>query len=172
MTDEHDLSRMVRERIGALTGYAYLLCGNVKEAEDLVQDAFVKVFSRRRAPEAATSESYVRRAILTLYLDQYRRRRRWSGIKHLVGVADRQESAELATSAQLDVAVALDALTPRQRACVVLRYYDGLTEAETAHALGVSAGSVKSQTSRGLERMRTVLGDPSPTPSELQKNGA
>ena len=159
MTDEHDLSRMVRERIGALTGYAYLLCGNVKEAEDLVQDAFVKVFSRRRAPEAATSESYVRRAILTLYLDQYRRRRRWSGIKHLVGVADRQESAELATSAQLDVAVALDALTPRQRACVVLRYYDDLTVPQVAQSLGCAPGTVKRHLSDAHQALRTILGE-------------
>lgn len=159
MTDDHELSRMVRERIGALTGYAYLLCGNVKEAEDLVQDAFVKVFSRRRAPDAATSESYVRRAILTLYLDQYRRRRRWSGIKHLVGVADRQESAELATSAQLDVAVALDALTPRQRACVVLRYYDDLTVPQVAQSLGCAPGTVKRHLSDAHRALRTLLGD-------------
>lgn len=159
MTDEHDLSRMVRERIGALTGYAYLLCGNVKEAEDLVQDAFVKVFSRRRAPEAATSESYVRRAILTLYLDQYRRRRRWSGIKHLVGVADRQESAELATSAQLDVAVALDSLTPRQRACVVLRYYDDLTVPQVAQSLGCAPGTVKRHLSDAHQALRAILGE-------------
>lgn len=159
MTDEHELSTMVRERIGALTGYAYLLCGSVKEAEDLVQDAFVKVFSRRRAPDAATSESYVRRAILTIYLDQYRRRRRWSGIKHLVGVADRQESAELATSAQLDVAVALDALTPRQRACVVLRYYDDLTVPQVAQSLGCAPGTVKRHLSDAHQALRTILGE-------------
>lgn len=159
MTDEHELSRMVRERIGALTGYAYLLCGSVREAEDLVQDAFVKVFSRRRAPDAATSESYVRRAILSIYLDQYRRRRRWSGIKHLVGVADRQESADLATSAQLDVAVALDALTPRQRACVVLRYYDDLTVPQVAQSLGCAPGTVKRHLSDAHQALRTILGD-------------
>lgn len=159
MTDEHELSAMVRERIGALTGYAYLLCGNVKEAEDLVQDAFVKVFSRRRAPDAATSESYVRRAILSIYLDQYRRRRRWSGIKHLVGVTDRQESAELATSAQLDVAVALDALTPRQRACVVLRYYDDLTVPQVAQSLGCAPGTVKRHLSDAHQTLRTLLGE-------------
>lgn len=159
MSDEHELSVMVRERIGALTGYAYLLCGSVKEAEDLVQDAFVKVFSRRRAPGAATSESYVRRAILSLYLDQYRRRRRWSGIKHLVGVADRQESADLATSAQLDVAVALDALTPRQRACVVLRYYEDLTVPQVAEALGCAAGTVKRHLSDAHEVLRGLLGE-------------
>lgn len=159
MTDEDELSVMVRHRIGALTGYAYLLCGSVKEAEDLVQDAFVKVFSRRRAPGAATSESYVRRAILSIYLDQYRRRRRWSGIKHLVGVADRQESADLATSAQLDVAVALDALTPRQRACVVLRYYEDLTVPQVAQSLGCAPGTVKRHLSDAHEVLRRTLGD-------------
>jgi len=160
MTDEHEheLSALVRGRIGALTGYAYLLCGSVKEAEDLVQDAFVKVFSRRRAPGAATSESYVRRAILSIYLDQYRRRRRWSGIKHLVGVPDREESTDLATSAQLDVAVALDALTPRQRACVVLRYYEDLTVPQVAENLGCAPGTVKRHLSDAHEVLRGILG--------------
>ena len=138
-----DLSELVRTRHRALIGYAYLLCGNTREAEDLVQDALVKVFTPRTAPAAAVSEGYVRRAILTIYLDVYRRRRRWSGIKHLVGMSDREDSQEAAISNQVDVALALDALTPRQRACVVLRYFEDLTVPQIAQALDCADGTVK-----------------------------
>lgn len=138
-----DLHELVRTRHRALIGYAYLLCGNNREAEDLVQDALVKVFTPRSTPTTPFSEGYVRRAILTIYLDVYRRRRRWSGIKHLVGIAERQESAEGAVDDHVDVAVALDALTPRQRACVVLRYYEDLTVPQIATNLGCAEGTVK-----------------------------
>lgn len=138
-----DLSELVRARHRALIGYAYLLCGNNREAEDLVQDALVKVYSPRKAPAASVSEAYVRRAILTIYLDVYRRRRRWSGIKHLVGIADHADSHDAAITDRVDVAVALDALTPRQRACVVLRYFEDLTVAQIAQSLGCAEGTVK-----------------------------
>lgn len=138
-----DLHELVRTRHRALIGYAYLLCGNTREAEDLVQDALVKVYTPRSTPATEVSEGYVRRAILTIYLDLYRRRRRWSGIKHLVGIADRVESKDGAVADQVDVAVALDALTPRQRACVVLRYFEDLTVPQIASALGCADGTVK-----------------------------
>ncbi|SDB95531.1 RNA polymerase sigma-70 factor, ECF subfamily [Sanguibacter gelidistatuariae] len=150
-----DLHELVRTRHRALIGYAYLLSGNTREAEDLVQDALVKVFTPRSAPAAAVSEGYVRRAILTIYLDLYRRRRRWSGIKHLVGIADREESRESAVADQVDVAVALDALTPRQRACVVLRYFEDLTVPQIASALGCADGTVK----RHLFDAHAILAD-------------
>ncbi len=138
-----DLSELVRTRHRALIGYAYLLCGSTREAEDLVQDALVKVYSPRKAPEVSATEAYVRRAILTIYLDVYRRRRRWSGIKHLVGAAERTDSHDTFITTQVDVAVALDALTPRQRACVVLRYFEDLTVAQIAQSLGCAEGTVK-----------------------------
>ena len=144
MADWNDeLSDLVRTRHRALIGYAYLLCGSAREAEDLVQDALVKVYSPRKGPEISTAEAYVRRAILTIYLDVYRRRRRWSGIKHLVGVADRMDSHDTVITTQVDVAVALDALTPRQRACVVARYFEDLTVAQIAQSLGCAEGTVK-----------------------------
>ena len=138
-----DLSELVRTRHRALIGYAYLLCGNTREAEDLVQDALVKVYAPRKASTTSVSEAYVRRAILTIYLDVYRRRRRWSGIKHLVGLADHEDSQETAITDQLDIAVALDTLTPRQRACVVARYFEDLTVPQIAHALDCAEGTVK-----------------------------
>jgi len=78
---EHDMGELVRTRHRALLGYAHLLSGNVRDAEDLVQDALVKVFSRKSAPQPHAAEAYVRRAIYTIYLDLYRRRTRWSRVR-------------------------------------------------------------------------------------------
>jgi len=100
---DDELGDLVARRGRALNGYAYLLCGDAQQAEDLVQDALVKVFSQLRRPwrgrpapvrtvdldadppgrpEIVSTEGYVRSAILTLYLDGYRRRRRWTGVRH------------------------------------------------------------------------------------------
>ncbi|MBI9115999.1 sigma-70 family RNA polymerase sigma factor [Sanguibacter suaedae] len=155
---DSDLTELVRTRHRALAGHAYLLCGNAREAEDLVQDALVKVFDSRKPPASGAAETYVRRAMLTIYLDGYRRRRRWSGIRHLVGASDRQEAADIASADQLDVAVALDALTPRQRACVVLRYYEDLTVAQVADRLGCASGTVKRHLFDAHAALRGLLG--------------
>ncbi|MBI9115997.1 sigma-70 family RNA polymerase sigma factor [Sanguibacter suaedae] len=162
---ESALDHLARTRHRALIRYAYLLCGAVREAEDLVQDALVKIYARKHLPAADDAEAYVRRAILTIYLDGYRRRRRWSGIKHLVGIKDHQESPELATSTQVDVAVALDGLSPRQRACVVLRYFEDLTVPQIATTLDCAEGTVKRHLSDAHARLATVLG-PLHTPDE------
>lgn len=163
-----DLSELVRTRHRALIGYAYLLCGSTREAEDLVQDALVKVYAPRKASTTSVSEAYVRRAILTIYLDVYRRRRRWSGIKHLVGIADHEDSQETAITDQLDIAVALDTLTPRQRACVVARYFEDLTVPQIANALDCAEGTVKRHLFDAHAALQDRLGplgaDPNPPP--------
>lgn len=144
MPEWHDeLSTLVHERHTALVGYAYLLCGRSKEAEDLVQDALVKTYSRKSTPEPGGAEAYVRRAILTIYLDGYRRKQRWSGVRHLVGRSERAEEHSGAVADHVDVATALDALTARQRSAVVLRYYEDLTVPQIAEQMGCSAGTVK-----------------------------
>src|SRR5690606_3923859 len=128
---EDGLAELAQARGRALVGYAYVLCGDQRLAEDLVQDALVKVFSRlRRGTRASsergvhpldggTSEAYVRRAILTLYLDEYRRRRRWSETKHLVAAEEHARGPASGATARADVAAALGRLTPRERACGV-----------------------------------------------------
>src|SRR5688572_2861681 len=86
---------LIATRGRALTGYAYLLCGNIHDAEDLVQDALVKTFSRRRAGlEMDSAEAYVRRTILTLYLDGWRRRGRWATRRHLAVAPSSVEGPE------------------------------------------------------------------------------
>src|SRR5659263_378344 len=79
------MATLARERGKALTGYAYLLTGDLRDAEDLVQDALVKTFVRRRSGlELGSAEGYLHRTILTTYIDGYRRRRRWEDLRHLL----------------------------------------------------------------------------------------
>jgi RNA polymerase sigma-70 factor (sigma-E family) len=152
------LTVLARERWGALTGYAYLLTGDVREAEDLIQDAFVKTFTRARSIELPGAEGYVRRAILTTFIDGHRRRRRWDTLVHLVARPDHQEGDEARVAERQDVQAALRGLPPQQRACVVLRFYDDLPVAEIAARLGLSPGSVKRYLSMANRRLEGVLG--------------
>jgi DNA-directed RNA polymerase specialized sigma24 family protein len=191
---EDELAGLASQRGRALVGYAYLLCGNGRDAEDLVQDALVKVFSRLRGtpggrgtggsragtPENTVIissddgvthlEAYARRAILTLYLDGYRRRQRWAGLRHMVGQRDHVRGPEEPATARADVTAALAGLSPRQRACVVLRYFEDLTVPQIADELGTAQGTVKRHLSDAMSAMQGVLGaqapvdGPAPTP--------
>ncbi|MBO1753050.1 sigma-70 family RNA polymerase sigma factor [Actinotalea sp. BY-33] len=149
---------LAREHGRSLTGYAYLLAGNTRDAEDLVQDALVKSYVRARSREITIDEGYVRRAILTLYIDGYRRRRRWESLRHLLARPERLDGPEGPTAQRVDVESALQSLPPRQRACVVLRFYDDLTIPEIAGRLGIADGSVKRYLSLGVHRMEALLG--------------
>lgn len=166
--DDEVVTRLLAERSRALTGYAYLLCGDVHDAEDLVQDALVKTFARRRAGLALDSaEAYVRRAILTLYLDGWRKRKRWSGrLPVAAEPAERAGHAD-AVGDRVDVVAALAALPRQQRACVVLRFYDDRTVAEIAEALGVGDGTVKRYLSLATHRLEALLGPIPPHDVEL-----
>lgn len=156
---EQTLDELVRTRGSALVGYAYLLCGDRREAEDLVQDALVKTFSRGRGGlETHSLEGYVRRAVLTTYVDGFRRRRRWATVRHLLAPDDVGPGHEPGVADRMDVAAALAHLSPRERACVVLRFYEDLTVPGIADALSLSQGSVKRYLSDGVRRMEGLLG--------------
>lgn len=152
------MATLARERGKALTGYAYLLTGNLRDAEDLVQDALVKTFVRARGAEAAATEAYVRRAILTIWVDGYRRRRLWEGLRHLVARSEHQPGHEDGVGEHLDVQSALLRLPPQQRACLVLRFYDDLTVPEIAARLALAEGTVKRYLSLATHRLEAVLG--------------
>ena len=164
---EDVLDEIVRTRRRALVGYAYLLTGDVTEAEDLVQDALFRTFRRGRAATDFTlAESYVRRAVLTGFLDGTRRRRRWDGVRHLLappGPAGRTDPVE----ARLDVVEALDVLSPRERACVVLRYYSDLTVRDVAERLSLSEGTVKRYLSDANAKLAARLGPVRATDDDL-----
>ena len=161
-------------RSGALVGYAYSLTRDKSQAEDLVQDALVKVYSRLRRPpsagqsqfdldrqEATNAEGYVRRAILTIYLDGYRRRNHWSGLKHLLADEDRSPGADRVATARVDVGVALKRLAPRQREAVVLRFFEDMTVPQIAAALGTSQGTIKRHLFDATAVLRRALAEAS-----------
>ena len=156
---DRGLAELVRERGRDLTAYAYLLCGDRAAAQGLVQDAIVKVFGRTRAgfvPDVA--EAYVRRTMLTLYIDGYRRRRTWAGVRHLVADHHVHGSPEASVADRVDLRAALRTLAPQERATVVLRFYEDLTVPEIAERMGLAPGSVKRSLSDALHKLEAQLG--------------
>jgi RNA polymerase sigma factor (sigma-70 family) len=169
---ETELTELVMRRSGALVGYAYSLTRDKPQAEDLVQDALVKVYSRLRRPsvagqtqvdldrpEATNAEGYVRRAILTIYLDGYRRRNHWSGLKHLLADDASAPGADRVATARVDVGAALKQLSPRQREAVMMRFFDDLTVPQIAEALGTSQGTIKRHLFDATAVLRQALAD-------------
>ncbi len=155
---ERIVTRLVAERGDALTRYAYLVSGNRDDASDLVQDALVKTFGRlRNGFTIASAEAYVRRAILNTYLDSGRRVSRWRKIAHLQAEAEVDDSTTGETDARLDIQGQLARLSPRERACVVLRYYEDLKVDDIAEWLDISPGAVKRYLSDGLAKMAVSL---------------
>ncbi|WP_432874666.1 SigE family RNA polymerase sigma factor [Kribbella sp. CA-245084] len=144
-------------RHGALYRYAYLLAGDRGLAEDLVQEALVKTYvgwHRLRDPNNA--EAYTRRVITTTAIGWWRRKS-WRAELPNDDVPDRPADPDDVT-ARVWLWHELQKLPPRQRAALVLRYYEDLTEPQTAEVLGCSVGTVKSQVSDALKKLRTRLG--------------
>lgn len=141
----------VAARRPALVRIAYLLCGDQHAAEDLVQSALVKAVGQwRRIGD--DPEPWLRRVMVNDHISRWRRHR---GRERLVdAVPDR---AAPQTGGYEELAAALAQLAPKQRAVIVLRYYEDLTEAQTARVLGVSVGTVKSQHSDALKGLRGVV---------------
>ncbi len=161
MADRSDFDGFVEARSPRLLRTAFLLTRNWATAEDLLQTALTKAWFAWGRIEAAP-EAYVRRTMVTTYTSW--RRRRWHGETPTQRIPDRpgpEGTASIDDRAVLGEA--LDGLPPRQRAAIVLRYFEDLSEAETAAAMGCSIGTVKSQTSKALARLRvdpTLVADP------------
>ncbi|HEY3530508.1 MAG TPA: SigE family RNA polymerase sigma factor [Nocardioides sp.] len=146
-----DFSEYVAARGRALWRAAWLLTGDSHLAEDLVQTSLAKAWPHdERVAANGSFETYVRRAMLRTYLSW--RGRRWIGE---VPSADPPEDGVSDEHADVDLLRALDSLSRQQRAVVVLRYFADLTEADTAAALGCSAGTVKAHHARAIAALRT-----------------
>jgi RNA polymerase sigma-70 factor (sigma-E family) len=144
----------------ALLRVAFLLTSDRGDAEDLLQTALLKTARHwGRLSDHEAAYPYVRRVLVTTHTS-WRRRRRVHEV--LLDQFPDSPAAEPAAIEAGQALQALEQLPPRMRAVVVLRWYEGLSEAETAEALGCSVGSVKSQASRGLARLREVLDRPAP----------
>lgn len=149
----------VAARSPALLRTAYLLTGHRADAEDLLQTSLAKTYlawSRIRDRDAV--EAYVRRVMVNTQTSRWRRRR--VDEVPMPAPPDRPSGRDATADLDLHDALwqALATLPARQRAMVVLRYYEDLTEAQTAEALGVSVGTVKSTTARALARLRDRSG--------------
>lgn len=155
-----DFDEFVSGNLEQLLKTAYLITWDAGEAEDLVQECLFKVARRwPRVRAMAQPRAYARRILVNLALDDRRGRARRRGeLDGGLFVSEepaRDLLAGLETRAELLDAVAR--LRPRQRAVLVLRYFNDMTEAQTAEVLGCSPGTVKSSTSRGLARLREAL---------------
>jgi RNA polymerase sigma factor (sigma-70 family) len=147
------------ERGPALIAYAYLLTGELMAAQDLTQEALLKVFVRSRTgPAPGAAEAYVRRTILRLYIDGYRRSRHWTSLRHLLARDHVVEGPEVAAAERMDLRAALATLAPQERAAVVLRFYEDLTVPEIADRMGLATGSVKRYLSNAVAKLETRLG--------------
>jgi RNA polymerase sigma-70 factor (ECF subfamily) len=159
---EDELDSFARTRGPALVGYGYLLTGELHAAQDLVQDAFVRTFARHRAgTDAERIEAYVRQAMLNIYRDGYRKRRTWFGVRPLAAERSVYGPPDAVAADRIDVHNALARLSPRERACVVLRHYEALTVPEVAARLELSEGSVKRYLSDARARLGRLLDDDS-----------
>ena len=169
---EQVVTSLVAQRGDALLRYAQLLSGSRDDAADLVQDALVRTFGRlRNGFTVDSAEAYVRRAILNAFLDTGRRRSRWRRIAPLEYVPDELPPASSSTDARLDLHGELRKLAPRERACLVLRYYDDLKVDDIAETLGISSGTVKRYLSDGLAKMAIALADDGTAADRLGPSG-
>jgi RNA polymerase sigma-70 factor (sigma-E family) len=155
---DHEFLEFVKSRAAPLHRMAYLLCGDWHLADDLVQETLAKSFRHwHRVQRAGNPDAYVRRMLINEGRRHWRRHRNAAGPVDLtareLGVPD----DATAVTNRVALFQALLSLPARQRATVVLRYLEGMSERETAAVLGCGEGTVKSQTSRALGSLRTFL---------------
>ena len=165
MSVEAEFSAFVAERSTPLLRIASLLCaGDVAAGEDLLQDALVEVYRRWSSiREPASREAYVRRVLVRMASRRWRRRSR--GEARSVTLVDAPEPSQVDAALAVDVRRALRALPVEQRAVIVLRYFEDMTEAQIAAVLQCPPGTVKSRAVLGLKKMAALIGDQTETPA-------
>ena len=158
MRDEAAFVEFAAAVRGKLRRTAYLLCGDWDQASDHVQEGLIRVYvAWPRLTRAGREYAYARKAVVSAFLDHARRR----SSTEVPAEPDRDvpSGQDVAESVALRTALmsALTGLPSRQRACVVLRFFDDLSVADTAAVLGCTEGTVKSQTSRALASLRSTF---------------
>jgi RNA polymerase sigma-70 factor (sigma-E family) len=156
MADEAAFVEFAQAVRGQLRRTAYLMCGDWDQASDHVQEALIRVYvAWPRLTRAGREHAYARKAVVSAFLDHARRRSSTEIAREAdPGAPSGQDLAESVT-ARAALMAALADLPPRQRACVVLRYFEDMSVADTAAVLGCTEGTVKSQTSRALASLRS-----------------
>jgi RNA polymerase sigma-70 factor (sigma-E family) len=165
---ERDFAAYVEGRRMTLRATAYLLCGDWHAADDLTQTALTRLYLVwRRIDRIRNVDAYARQVLVRAYLDE--RRRPWRRERSSADPPDAPVIHDL--PAAVDERLSLDAvlrrLPARQRAVLVLRYWCDLDVRATAEALGISEGTVKSASARGLATVREALQSPQPQPNQI-----
>lgn len=155
---EEEFREFVAARSAALLRTAYLLAGDWATAEDLLQTALTKTYlAWRRLGEIEAVEPYARRVLINTATSWWRRR--WHGERPTEVMPERAAPDQIEEQVDRDVLWRhVKSLPARQRAVLVLRFYEDLSEAQTAALLNISVGTVKSQTSRAVNALRQKLG--------------
>lgn len=157
---DDDYVEFVRSRLPQLRRAACLLAGDWARGDDILQRALTDVYVRwASVRRAANVDAYVRTVLVHRFIDE--QRRGWARVVLLDEVPERVGQAE-DPAVGLDLRSALAELPPRQRAVLVLRFLCDMSVEDTAAALKISSGTVKSQTSNGLETMRRLLAPAQP----------
>ena len=165
MNADDEFQRFVIDRTPSLRGLAFLLAGSWSAADDLLQEAFIKAYLRWRSIHT-NPEAYVRRILVTVAIDERRRPHRRETPRAQLPEHSGPVDEYGAVDSRLSARAALESLPPRQRAAVALRYWLGLDPPAVAELLGCSVGTVKSQSARGLAKLRTAMGDHVPVMKE------
>ncbi|MGH4013559.1 MAG: SigE family RNA polymerase sigma factor [Pseudonocardiaceae bacterium] len=161
---EQEFTDYFAARRDAVRRTAYLICGDWHRADDLAQTAFVALHRRwRKIRDRAALDAYVRRTLVRAAIDESRRPwRREHPVEMLpepVGAAAARDTVGDAVATRSALVDGLQQVPPRQRAVLVLRFLEGQSVTDVATILNCSEGTVKSQTARGLDTLRAVLGD-------------
>ncbi|MFI6483775.1 SigE family RNA polymerase sigma factor [Nonomuraea sp. NPDC050663] len=161
MDDDSGFADFVAKRADALLRYGYVLSGNAHDAADLTQEALVRLHGAwTRVRRKQDPEGYTRAIMARLHVSAWRLRRR----EHLTwDLPERAHLDVLPSEAEQGLWRAVRNLPRKQRAVLVLRYYEQLTDAEIARVIGVSRGTVRSHASLGLSKLRATVPDPMAT---------
>lgn len=169
--DELEFSEFMAARWAPLFRTAYLITGDRSQAEEVLQAALAKTYAGwTRLRNKQSADAYVRKAMVHTAASTWRKHRR----EYLTDEAPERVDADatLRSDDRLALWPQILALPPRMRATLVLRFYEDLTEAQTAAELGCSVGTVKSQTARALDRLRAAFdGDAGAAFRHLTKEG-
>ena len=158
--DEQEFAKYFAAKRDFVRRSAFLLCGDWHRADDLAQTAFVALHRKwNRIRDRAAVDAYLRKTLVRAAIDESRRPwRRERQMDRLPEPTPTEGRLDDRVATRTDLVNGLRDVPPKQRAVLVLRYFEGLNVAAVASALGCSEGNVKSQTARGLAKLRTVLG--------------
>jgi RNA polymerase sigma-70 factor (sigma-E family) len=155
-TPDDDFAAFMGAALPGLLRFGYVLTGDAHRGEELAQTALVTTYRRWRHLRHEEPHAYVRRAMVNAHTSLWRRHRRETPLPEQFDLPS-QHGGPVGYDDVDQVLRALRVLPPRQRAVMVLRYYEDLSEAEIAQTLGCSPGTVKSQASRAMKALRREL---------------